>query len=113
VRAAGNGAVFRAGAPNHPASIVMLDLTSGAHRTLKKETDLLDQSELCIDNYLSTAKSIEFSTTNGNSYYQNADSNDGSHDGYLGGADQITEFVIDDAVEANIVAQLRFGRQLA
>src|SRR5215472_2060824 len=45
VQADGNCAVFRAGAPNHPASIVMIDLTSKAHRVLKKETDLLDQSE--------------------------------------------------------------------
>jgi hypothetical protein len=44
-------AVFRAGAPNHPASIVMLDLPSGAYRVLKKETDLLDQSELHIADY--------------------------------------------------------------
>ena len=69
VRADGNGAVFRAGASNHPASIVMLDLTSGAYRVLKKETELLDQSELGIANYLSTVKSIEFSTSNGNSAY--------------------------------------------
>ena len=69
VRADGNRAVFRAGAPNHPASIVMLDLISGAHHVLKKETDLLDQSELHIADYLSTVKSVEFSTTNGNSAY--------------------------------------------
>ena len=69
MRADGSGAVFRAGAPNHPASIVMLDLTSGAHRILKKETDLLDQSEPHIADYLSTVKSVEFSTTNGNSAY--------------------------------------------
>jgi dipeptidyl aminopeptidase/acylaminoacyl peptidase len=69
VRADGNRAVFRAGAPNHPASLVMLDLISGAHRVLKKETDLLDQSELHIADYLSTVKSVEFSTTNGNSAY--------------------------------------------
>jgi dipeptidyl aminopeptidase/acylaminoacyl peptidase len=69
VRADANCAVFRAGAPHHPASIVMLDLTSGAHRVLRRETDLLDQSELQIANYLSTVKSVEFSTTNGNSAY--------------------------------------------
>ena len=39
VRADANCAVCRAGAPNHPASIVILDLPSGAHRVLKKETD--------------------------------------------------------------------------
>jgi len=69
VQADGNCAVCRAGAPSHPASIVMLDLTSGAHHVLKKETDLLDQSEMCIANYLSTVKSVEFSTTNGNKAY--------------------------------------------
>jgi dipeptidyl aminopeptidase/acylaminoacyl peptidase len=69
VRADGDRAVFRAGAPDHPASIVKLDLTSGAHRVLKKETDLLDQSELALANYLSTVKSVEFATTNGNSAY--------------------------------------------
>jgi dipeptidyl aminopeptidase/acylaminoacyl peptidase len=69
VRADGNRAAFRAGAPNHPASIVMLDLTSGAHRVLKKETDLLDQSQLALANYLSTVKSVQFATTNGNSAY--------------------------------------------
>jgi dipeptidyl aminopeptidase/acylaminoacyl peptidase len=69
VQADGDCAVFRAGAPNHPASIVMLDLTSGAHRVLKKETDLLDQSELALANYLSTVKSVEFATTNGSSAY--------------------------------------------
>jgi dipeptidyl aminopeptidase/acylaminoacyl peptidase len=66
VRANGNGAVCRAGAPNHPASIIMLDLTSGVHRVLKKETDLLDQSEPRLASYLSTVKSVEFPTTDGN-----------------------------------------------
>jgi dipeptidyl aminopeptidase/acylaminoacyl peptidase len=69
VRADGTNVVFRAGAPNHPASIVALDLTSGAHRVLKKETDLLDQSELGIADYLSTVKPVEYSTTNGISAY--------------------------------------------
>src|SRR5438477_7875315 len=69
VRAEGNSAVCRTGAPNHPASIVMFDLSSGAHRILKKETELLDRSELGIADYLSTVKSVEFSTTNGNSAY--------------------------------------------
>lgn len=69
VRADRSNVVFRAGAPNHPASIVALDLTSGAHRVLKKETDLLDQSGLGIADYLSTVRPVEFSTTNGNSAY--------------------------------------------
>jgi hypothetical protein len=37
VQVSGDRAVFRAGASYHPASIVMLDLTSGAHRVLKKK----------------------------------------------------------------------------
>jgi len=69
VRADGNRAVCRAGAPDHPASIVTLDLTSGTHRVLKKETNLLDQSELGIADYLSKVKPVEFSTTNGSRAY--------------------------------------------
>src|SRR5215469_589130 len=69
VWADGNSAVCRAGAPDHPASIVMLDLTSGAHRIVKKETDLLDTSELGIADYLSTVKTIEFSTGHGSKAY--------------------------------------------
>jgi dienelactone hydrolase len=69
VQANGNRAVFRAGASNHPASIVMLDLISGTHRVLKKETDLLDQSGSRIASYLSTARSVEFPTTDGNTAY--------------------------------------------
>jgi len=69
VRADGNRAVCRAGAPDHPASIVTLDLTSGTHRVVKKETDLLDQLELGIADYLSKVKPVEFSTTNGSRAY--------------------------------------------
>jgi dipeptidyl aminopeptidase/acylaminoacyl peptidase len=69
VQLSGDRAVFRAGASNHPASIVMLDLTSGAHRVLKKETDLLDQPGSRITDYLSTVRSVEFPTTDGNAAY--------------------------------------------
>jgi dipeptidyl aminopeptidase/acylaminoacyl peptidase len=69
VRVNGNRAVFRASAANHSASVVMLDLNSGAHRVLKKETDLLDQSGLRIADFVSTVKSVEFPTTDGNSAY--------------------------------------------
>jgi dipeptidyl aminopeptidase/acylaminoacyl peptidase len=69
VRADSNRVVCRAGAPNHPASIVMLDLISRRHRVLKKETDLLDQSKLDIADYLSPVKSLQFSTTDGSSAY--------------------------------------------
>jgi dipeptidyl aminopeptidase/acylaminoacyl peptidase len=48
---------------------VTFDLASGTHRVLKKETDLLDQSELRIADYLSMVKSVEFPTTAGSSAY--------------------------------------------
>lgn len=69
VRADGNRALCRAGASNHPASIVMLDLMSGTHRVLKKETDLLDQSGSRIIDYLSAVRPIEFPTADGNTAY--------------------------------------------
>jgi dipeptidyl aminopeptidase/acylaminoacyl peptidase len=69
VQVNGDNAVFRAGASNHPASIVMLDLISGTHRILKKETDLLDQPGSRIADCLSTVRSVEFPTTDGNVAY--------------------------------------------
>src|SRR5262249_44444786 len=48
-------------------------------------------------------------------HHENADPNDGSHDGCMGGADQITqpdERPVGDAVEAKILAR-RAGRHLA
>ena len=50
-------------------------------------------------------------------YYKDADPNDGSRNGRLGGADKITapddRLPIGDAVEAKVFAQLRPGQQLA
>jgi dipeptidyl aminopeptidase/acylaminoacyl peptidase len=69
VRANGERAVFRAGAANHPASIVILDLISGEHQVLKKETDLLDQPEMRITDCLTSVRSVEFPTTDGNTAY--------------------------------------------
>ena len=69
VRVNGDCAVFRAGASNHPASIVMLDLISGAYQVLKKETDLLDQPGSRITKYLTTVRPVEFPTTDGNTAY--------------------------------------------
>jgi dipeptidyl aminopeptidase/acylaminoacyl peptidase len=69
IRADGERVVFRAGASNHPASIVILDLISGEHQVLKKETDLLDQSGLRITDYLSTVRPVEFPTTDGSTAY--------------------------------------------
>jgi dipeptidyl aminopeptidase/acylaminoacyl peptidase len=65
VRAAGNRVLFRAAAPNHPSSIVALDLRSEAHRVLKKSTGLLDEGDLRIADYLTTAKPLEFPTSGG------------------------------------------------
>lgn len=65
LRAAGDHAVFRAGAPDHPASIVALDLASGQHSVLKRATDILDRADLRIGDYLAPAESIEFPTTGG------------------------------------------------
>jgi hypothetical protein len=49
--------------------------------------------------------------------HQNADPNDGSDDGRLGGTDKITEpddrIPVGDAVEAKALAQHQPGRQLA
>jgi dipeptidyl aminopeptidase/acylaminoacyl peptidase len=69
VRANSDRAVFRAGASNHPASIVMLNLMSGAYQVLKKETDLLDQPGSRITDYLSMVRSVEFPTSDGNTAY--------------------------------------------
>ena len=69
VRAVGNRVVFRAAAPDFPTSIVALDLSSGTHRVLKKSTDVLDQSELRISDYITTVKPVEFPTTGGNTAF--------------------------------------------
>jgi dipeptidyl aminopeptidase/acylaminoacyl peptidase len=69
VQVSGERTLFRAGAFNHPASIVMLDLTSGAHRVLKKETDLLDQPGSRITKCVSTVRPVEFPTADGNAAY--------------------------------------------
>jgi dipeptidyl aminopeptidase/acylaminoacyl peptidase len=69
VQADGNRVVCRAGAPNHPASIIALDLVSGEHRILKKATDVLDRPELRIADWLTTVKPVEFPTTGGNTAF--------------------------------------------
>jgi dipeptidyl aminopeptidase/acylaminoacyl peptidase len=65
VRADGDRVVFRAGAPDHPASIVMLDLGSGRHTVLKQGTDILERVDLHLADYLTKAESVEFPTTDG------------------------------------------------
>jgi dipeptidyl aminopeptidase/acylaminoacyl peptidase len=65
VRADGDRVVFRAGAPDHPACIVALDLGSGRRAVLKKATELLDQAEPRIVDYLIRVESVEFPTSGG------------------------------------------------
>src|SRR6266511_2190324 len=65
MRAAGDRAVFRAGAPDHPPSIVALDLASGRHSVLKKATDVLDRTDLHLGDYLTRVERVEFPTTGG------------------------------------------------
>jgi dipeptidyl aminopeptidase/acylaminoacyl peptidase len=65
MRAVGDRAVFRAGAPDHPASIVALDLASGRYSVLKKATDILDRTDLQLRDYLTPVESVEFPTSGG------------------------------------------------
>jgi len=65
VRALGERVLFRAAAPNHPLSIVALDLASGSHRVLQKATRILDNPDLRIGDYLTTVRPVEFPTTGG------------------------------------------------
>jgi dipeptidyl aminopeptidase/acylaminoacyl peptidase len=65
LRADNDRAVFRAGAPDHPASIVSLDLGSGRHTVLKQATDILDRADLHLADYLTKAESVEFPTNDG------------------------------------------------
>jgi dipeptidyl aminopeptidase/acylaminoacyl peptidase len=69
VRAEGDRVVLRAGASDHPAGVVALDLGSGGHAVLKKATDVLDRAEPRIADYLSKVESVEFPTTGGNSAF--------------------------------------------
>jgi dipeptidyl aminopeptidase/acylaminoacyl peptidase len=65
LRADGDQAAFIAGAPSHPASVVVFDLSSGRYRILKKATDILDRTELRIDEYLTSVDPIEYPTSAG------------------------------------------------
>src|SRR5260370_19794902 len=65
MRAVGDRGVFRAGAPDHPASIVALNLASARHFVLKKATDILDRTDLHLGDYLTRVESVEFPTTGG------------------------------------------------
>jgi dipeptidyl aminopeptidase/acylaminoacyl peptidase len=63
VRADATRAVFRAGAPDRPVSIVSLDLPSGQSTVLRTSTDLFERADLRIADYLSPVESVEFPTT--------------------------------------------------
>ncbi len=62
VRANGNQALFIAGAPTHPSSVVLLNIESGDCRILKKSTDILDRTDLNIATYLTAVEPIRFPT---------------------------------------------------
>jgi dipeptidyl aminopeptidase/acylaminoacyl peptidase len=63
LRADGDHVVFRAGASTLPSCIASLDLASGEQRILKKSTELLDDAELRIRNYLSQVDAVQFPTS--------------------------------------------------
>ncbi|HEV3486534.1 MAG TPA: prolyl oligopeptidase family serine peptidase, partial [Vicinamibacterales bacterium] len=63
MRADGDRAVFRAGAPGIASSIVSLDLRSGSLEILNKSTDLIEAFGLA--RYLTAAQPIEFPTEGG------------------------------------------------
>jgi dipeptidyl aminopeptidase/acylaminoacyl peptidase len=63
VRADGDRVAFRAAAPDHPVSIVALDLASRRHRVMRKATAILDQGEPRIADWLTRVQPLEFPTT--------------------------------------------------
>jgi dipeptidyl aminopeptidase/acylaminoacyl peptidase len=65
VRAHGDQAAFIAGAPSHPASVVVFDHSFDRYRILKKATDILDRADLRIGDYLTPVEPIEFPTSAG------------------------------------------------
>jgi dipeptidyl aminopeptidase/acylaminoacyl peptidase len=65
VRADGDRVVFRAGAPDRPASIVALELPSGRFSVLKQATDILDRANGGVANYLTKVESVAFPTSDG------------------------------------------------
>ncbi|MBZ5578155.1 MAG: prolyl oligopeptidase family serine peptidase [Acidobacteriia bacterium] len=63
LRADGDRVVFRAGSPSTPASIVRLDLASGATEVLKKATAVADDPALA--RYFTRVEPVEFPTEGG------------------------------------------------
>ena len=69
VRAHGDQAAFIAGAPADPTSVVVIDLASGGYRILKKATEILDQEDRRVADYLTRVEAIEFPTSGDRSAY--------------------------------------------
>jgi dipeptidyl aminopeptidase/acylaminoacyl peptidase len=69
LRANGDQALFIAGAPSHPSSVVLLDLGSGDYRILKNSTEILDRADINIATYLTAVEPITFPTTGGSSAF--------------------------------------------
>jgi dipeptidyl aminopeptidase/acylaminoacyl peptidase len=69
VRADRDRVAFRAGAPDHPVSVVALDSISQPHRILKKATDILDRREPRIADWLTRVQPIEYPTMGGNTAF--------------------------------------------
>jgi dipeptidyl aminopeptidase/acylaminoacyl peptidase len=69
LRANGDQALFIAGAPSHPSSVVLLDLGSRGYRILKKSTEILDRADVNIATYLTAVEPITFPTTAGASSF--------------------------------------------
>jgi dipeptidyl aminopeptidase/acylaminoacyl peptidase len=63
VRANGDQALFIAGAPSRPSSVVLLNIGSGEYRVLKQSTDVLDRTDLKIGDYLTAVEPIVFPTS--------------------------------------------------
>jgi dipeptidyl aminopeptidase/acylaminoacyl peptidase len=63
LRAYGDQAAFVAGAPAHPTGVVVIDLASGGYRILKKATEILDQEDRRVADYLTRVEAIEFPTS--------------------------------------------------
>jgi dipeptidyl aminopeptidase/acylaminoacyl peptidase len=69
VRAEGDRVVFRAGAPDRPASVVALELPSGQCSVLKKATDILDRADVGVADCLTKAESVAFPTSGGDTAF--------------------------------------------
>ncbi len=61
VQASGDRVVFRAGSATKPAGIVLLDLATGHHQTLKQSTNVADDPALA--RYFTNVEAIEYPTT--------------------------------------------------